>query len=357
MQTEWIDSPTQHLAQPWSRHHLRLHRWLLRRPELLPDGATLLLAVSGGQDSMALVGLLQDLQRLHHWQLQLWHGDHRLRTHSNQQASELRQWAEQQGLPVQIEVWQEPQAAEAAARAWRYSALEAAARTCGASHVVTGHTASDRAETLLLQLARGSHRRGLASLRPQRPLAADLTLVRPLLLFSRAETGRIREQLGLPLWLDASNDEPRYSRNRLRQEVLPVLEQLHPGASRRISGVAERLADEQDSQQQLLELALAGLLGDGTTAGAGRALPRRPLLALQPANQRQLLQAWLVDQGLPPLPAEQIQALLSRLGPSRGPGRCALTGGLQLEWDRNALRLLAGPDGPSPTAAQQADRP
>jgi tRNA(Ile)-lysidine synthase len=337
VQTEWSDSPTQHLAQPWSRHHLRLHRWLLQCPELLPDGARLLLAVSGGQDSMALVGLLRDLQRLHHWQLQLWHGDHRLRAASSRQASELSQWAHQQGLPLQIEVWPEPQPAEAAARAWRYSALEAAARRCGASHVVTGHTASDRAETLLLQLARGSHRRGLASLRPQRALATGLTLVRPLLLFSRQETEQIREQLGLPLWLDTSNQEPRYSRNRLRQEVLPVLEHLHPGASRRISGVAERLAQEQQSQDELLGLALAGLQAD-QPAPQG-ALRRRELLALQAANQRQLLLHWLSLQGISPLPAEQLQALLRRLEPARGPGRQALTGGRQLHWDRQHLWL------------------
>jgi tRNA(Ile)-lysidine synthase len=325
------------LAQPWSRHHLRLHRWLLQRPELLPDGASLLLAVSGGQDSMALVGLLRDLQRLHHWRLQLWHGDHRLRADSSRQASELRQWAQQQGLAVEIEVWRDPQPAEAAARAWRYSALEAAARRCGASHVVTGHTASDRAETLLLQLARGSHRRGLASLRPQRALAEDLTLVRPLLLFSRQDTEQICAQLSLPLWLDTSNQEPCYSRNRLRQEVLPVLEQLHPGASRRISGVAERLAQEQQSQDELVALALAGLLAD--QPAPERALRRRDLLALHAANQRQLLQHWLGLQGISSLPAAQLEALLQRLEPARGPGSQALTGGLQLHWDRQHLWL------------------
>ena len=337
MQTEWSDSPTQQLAQPWSRHHLRLHRWLLQRPELLPQGASLLLAVSGGQDSMALVGLLRDLQRLHHWRLQLWHGNHQLRSNSDQQACELAGWAQQQGLTLEIERWLEPQPAEAAARTWRYSALEAAARRCGASHVVTGHTASDRAETLLLQLARGSHRRGLASLRPQRALAPDLTLVRPLLLFSRLETEQIRTQLGLPLWLDPSNHDPCYSRNRLRQEVLPVLEQLHPGASRRISGVAERLAQEQQSQDELLDLALAQLLAD--QPAAEHALRRRKLLGLQAANQRQLLQHWLGLQGITPLPAAHLQALLRRLAPARGSGSQALPGGLQLHWDRQHLWL------------------
>jgi tRNA(Ile)-lysidine synthase len=232
-----------------------------------------------------------------------------------------------------MEVWREPEPTEAAARAWRYAALAAAASSCGASHVVTGHTASDRAETLLLQLARGSHRRGLASLRPQRPLTAELTLVRPLLLFTRGETGEIHTQLGLPFWPDASNEDPRYSRNRLRQEVLPVLEQLHPGASRRISGVAERLAQEHDRQQQLVELALGGL-----NSGSHH-LNRRSLMALQAANQRLLLQAWLEQLGLPPLPADQLQTLLDRLPPNRPPGRLALPAGHRLHWDRQQLWL------------------
>jgi tRNA(Ile)-lysidine synthase len=342
------------LAPRWSRHHLRLHRWLLQRPALLPDGANLLIAVSGGQDSMALVGLLQDLQRLHHWRLQLWHGNHQLRANAGEQASELANWAAQQGLPVQIEVWQEPEPAEAAARAWRYKALAAAANRCGASHVVTGHTASDRAETLLLQLARGSHRRGLASLRPQRPLTAELTLVRPLLLFTRAETCQIHRQLGLPLWPDASNDDPRYSRNRLRQEVLPVLEQLHPGASRRISGLAERLAQEQDSQQELVELALAGLLAE--PAGPACALRRRELAALQPANQRQLLQHWLGSLGVSSLPAEQIDELRSRMANGRGPGSTDLRAGVRLQWDRQHLWLQQASDGP-PQKAEPPESP
>ena len=321
------------MAERWSPYHLRLHRWLLHRADLLPDGAGLLLSVSGGQDSMALLGLLMDLRRLHHWQLQLWHGNHQLRPDSTEQAQELEAWARQQELPIQVDTWPQPRADEAAARAWRYEALEAAARACGVSHVATGHTASDRAETLMLQLARGSHRRGLASLRPKRTLAPGLSLTRPLLLFSRAETALICAQLGMPLWLDASNNEARFSRNRVRHEVMPVLEQLHPGAGRRISGVAERLAQEHDSQQQLVELALGGL------SSGSRHLNRRSLMALQAANQRLLLQAWLEQRGLPPLPADQMQTLLDRLAPNHPPGRLALPAGHWLHWDRQQVWL------------------
>ena len=294
------------MAERWSPYHLRLHRWLSHHPELLPDGAGVVVALSGGQDSMALLGLLVDLRRLHHWDLRLWHGNHQLRPDSSQQAAELAAWAAHQNLPIQVETWSDPRADEASARAWRYAALETAARTWGASHVATGHTASDRAETLLLQLARGSHRRGLASLRPTRPLAPGLSLSRPLLLFSR---------------------------NRVRHEVLPVLEQLHPGAGRRISGVAERLAQEQESQQELVELAM------GTLTSGNRNLDRRSLMALKPANQRQLLQAWLKRQGYQALPADQLQTLLMRLAPSRAHGRSALSGGVWLQWNRQHIWL------------------
>ena len=93
--------------------------------------------------------------RLHHWDLQLWHGDHRWRPESSQQAAELGQWAASQGLGVVVDCWADEgvsECSEAAAREWRYGCLEQRARQLGCSHVVSGHTASDRAETVLLHL-------------------------------------------------------------------------------------------------------------------------------------------------------------------------------------------------------------
>ncbi|MFM2122095.1 MAG: tRNA lysidine(34) synthetase TilS [Cyanobacteriota bacterium] len=328
------------MAAPWSRFHLRLHRLLLRRPQLLPQHATLLLAVSGGQDSMALVGLLRDLQRLHHWRLLLWHGDHGWRPESAQQASALADWAAKEGLPLERQRWDTPMPDEASARQWRLACLQHRAALAGASRVVTGHTASDRAETLLLNLARGSHRRGLASLRPLRPLGDAVQLARPLLVFSRGETAEIQRQLQLPVWSDPSNDNPRFSRNRIRAEVLPVLEALHPGAGRRLSGLSSRLADEQDSQEQLEQLALQSLLSDPNDPRAG--LRRRALMALEPGNRRRLLRAWLQHQGNAELAAAPLERLLERLEPERGPGALQLPGGSALHWDRERLQATAG---------------
>ena len=351
------------MAERWSPDHLRLHRLLRRRPELLPPGDTLLLAVSGGQDSMALVGLLLDLRRLHHWTLQLWHGDHGWRAESSAQADGLAAWARQRGLPLRRDRWADPIATEAAAREWRTGCLIRRARELGASRVVTGHTASDRAETLLLQLARGTHRRGLTGPQALRPLTEALQLARPLLLFSRADTARLCSALELPLWPDPSNGDPAFGRNRIRHEVLPVLEALHPGSGRRLAALSERLAEEEAGLTELADLALSGLAPatsdrDAPAAGARAAaataptgpLDRRRLQALQPANQRRLLQRWLERQGAAHLAAAQLEALLQRLPPQQGPGCQRLSGALQLCWNRDRL-WLAPTDAPATTGA------
>lgn len=142
-------------SRPWSPLHGRLHRELLRRPELLPAGERLLLAVSGGQDSMTLTRLLLDLRRLHGWTLLLWHGDHGWHPGSAPEAEGLRRWATTAGLELLIERADSGPCSEAAARRWRYDRLACQAAARGCQRVLTGHTADDRAETLLLHLARG----------------------------------------------------------------------------------------------------------------------------------------------------------------------------------------------------------
>lgn len=327
------------MAERWSDLHRRLHQQLLQQRDLLPDGEPLLLAVSGGQDSMALVGLLSDLRRLHHWPLQLWHGNHGWRPDAAQQARELQAWAREQGLAIAIDHWSSPQADEASARAWRYGQLEALAQRLGCRRVVTGHTASDRSETVLLQLARGSHRRGLTSLRSRRSLSGTTELVRPLLAFCRSDTAQVCQELGLPIWLDPSNSDPRFSRNRVRHEVLPVLEALHPGASTRISQLSERLSQEAEGQSQLEELALTSL--ERFTPQAQRALHRRSFTALARSNQRRLLHRWLEVQGISLGNAEQLELLLHRLPPEGGPGQWDLSRGRCLRWDRELIWLEA----------------
>ncbi len=334
--------------RPWGADQARLHRHLLRRPSLLPVGGSLLLAVSGGQDSMALTTLLQDLRPLHGWRLQLWHGNHGWRPEATLQAAELALWARGQGLPLALDRADPVPCNEAAARQWRYDRLVNAAIRLQCSHLITGHTASDRAETVLLNLARGSHLRGLASLGASRPLqpmdqgegpgrppgdGALLRLVRPLLIFDREDTGRICLERDLPVWADSSNEDRRFARNRLRAEVMPVLEALHPGASRRISAQAERLEQQSQAATELLELALEGV----RQQGARDRLQRRRLDNLTPASQRRLLEHWLRGWLARDPGSRTLETLVDRLARRTDPGRLDLAGGWQLHWDHSTL--------------------
>ena len=296
---------------------------------------------------MALLALLRQLQPQHGWRLQLWHGDHQWRPEAAQQAAELAAWAAAEGLPLQLERWQRPAGqppSEAGARQWRYGRLSARAEALGCRRVVTGHTASDRAETVLLNLARGSHRQGLGSLRRQRPLSAGVTLVRPLLEFSRQETAALCQELGLPVWLDSSNADPRYSRNRLRLQVLPVLNDLHPGADQRIARLAEQLEQLEQGGRELLALALAPLEIAPPAGGHGRALRRGGLEGLQRINQSQLLQLWLEQQTGRRWPSRLLESALERLPRRRGPGRLDLGDGWRLQWEGPTLWLTRDGD-------------
>lgn len=322
-------------ASGWSPLHDRLHRRLRSRPGWLPAGERLLVAVSGGQDSMALVGLLRDLQRLHGWQLCLWHGDHGWRPESADQADALADWARAAGLELVRDRAGTGPCSEAAARSWRYERLESRARAMGCRRVLTGHTADDRAETVLLRLARGAHLRGLASLRSCRPLGDSILLVRPLLAVGRAETAAFCRGAGLPVWEDPSNGSMAHARNRIRHQVLPVLEDLHPGAGRRLAAFSERLEEEGNPLEEVLPLALASL----ATGPESMGLERRRLVALSAASQAHLMALWLRERAGLALASRQLSDLLRRLQPGQGPGSLDLTRGWRLTWDRLEIRL------------------
>ena len=320
----------------WTSWHARLHRQLLLEPWLLPRGQPLLLAVSGGQDSMALLSLLIGLRHLHAWTLTVWHGDHGWHERSGVIALELADWCQSRGLLVRVNrATSSDTGSEAAARHWRYRELAQMARIHG-QDVVTGHTATDRAETMLLQMARGTDLAGLGSLRPQRPLEAErpdgAQLRRPLLCFSRSETEAICRDLNLPVWMDPSNNNHAYARNRIRHQVLPVLEGLHPGSCNRMADLSERVSQVQDIQRELSHQALLRLQHQS-------GLDRRELGKLQPATRRVLLATWLSQRGVPTIDAKLLDELSHRLDVGNASGYCSLPKGWRLQWKGDALML------------------
>jgi tRNA(Ile)-lysidine synthase len=193
------------------------------------DRQPLLLAVSGGPDSMALMALAatwrDDLRASRRPSPPLIHVatvDHGLRLAARAEAQHVAAAAARFGLPHTILTWAGPKPKtrlQEKAREARYALLSAQARDIGATHVLTAHHADDQAETLLIRLARGSGVTGLAGMRRESSLAPGLTLVRPLLDLTKADLVAVCRRDGLAFVEDPSNADPAYARARLRGQA------------------------------------------------------------------------------------------------------------------------------------------
>jgi tRNA(Ile)-lysidine synthase len=289
---------------PWGEPQAKLHS-TLRSRQLLPPQARVLIAVSGGQDSLALAQLMLDLRSRWDWDLGIAHCNHRWRTDADANALHVKTLAHQWGLEHWEAIAPIPPKGEAAARQWRYAVLSEIAQTHQYSYILTGHTASDRAETLLYNLIRGSGTDGLAALTWQRSLGPNLQLIRPLLNWDRQETGQFCQERALPIWLDSTNADPTYARNRLRLEVLPYLRQhFNPQTDHHLAQTAELLSADIDCLEALAETAY------NSVALCDRRLDRKLLQPLPIALQRRVLRRFL-QQHLPTAPNfQQIEKLL-----------------------------------------------
>ncbi|WP_072619597.1 tRNA lysidine(34) synthetase TilS [Spirulina major] len=229
----------------WSDLHSRVHQ-VIRQRSLIPPHTRLLLAVSGGQDSLCLLRLGLDLQSRWGWSLAVAHCDHGWATDAGI-ADHVAAIASGYNLPIYHATAENLPETEAAARHWRYAALTALAEAHHYPYVLTGHTQSDRAETTLYHLIRGAGTDGLRSLPWQRPLSPTVTLVRPLLTVTRTETAQFCHTHHLPIWHDVANENLAYARNRLRHEIIPQLKtHFNPQIEQAIAHTAELLHAEVD---------------------------------------------------------------------------------------------------------------
>jgi tRNA(Ile)-lysidine synthase len=177
---------------------------------------------------------------------------------------------------------------EAAAREARYAVLEQVAEHLGAQRVLLGHTLDDQAETVLLGLARGSGGRSLQGMRP-----AFGVFARPLLGVRRADTVTACLVEGLEAWDDPHNHDPGYTRVRVRERVLPVLEsELGPGVAEALARTAAQLREDTTLLDDLAAEALAEARRDG-------ALDAAWLAAVPPALRRRALHRAALDAGAP----------------------------------------------------------
>ncbi|NJO43996.1 MAG: tRNA lysidine(34) synthetase TilS [Cyanobacteria bacterium CRU_2_1] len=288
-------------SQNWTLLHAQLHR-TLRNRSLLPKSSRSLVAVSGGQDSLCLIRLLLDLQSKWDWELAIAHCNHRWRTDSTANANYVKQLAQTWQIPYYGVTATDIPTSEAAAREWRYLALTEIAQKHGYACIVTGHTASDRAETFLYNLMRGSGADGLQALTWQRELVPGIALVRPLLEIARTETAQCCQNANLKIWEDSTNEDWRYTRNRIRHELIPYLRtHFNP----QVEQALVQTADLLQAEVEYLEAAASELWqqaiwkdefdfsSDSSPRRLNRIVLRSAPLALQRRVVRQFLQALL----------------------------------------------------------------
>ena len=328
----------------------RVHRNLL--DALGPgEGRGIVVALSGGPDSSALLLALAEGRERTGWNPLAVHVDHRIATEA--QRRQFRQAAARAaalaGVVLELRSVDALQrerergaGIEAAAREVRYEALAAAAREVGAGVIAAAHTRDDQAETVLLRILRGAQLDGLAGIRPLAPVpyadsgdaregGPDLLLVRPMLTLTRAETSAICAAWGFAPVHDPANRDLRHLRNRVRRQLLPQLRELNP----QIDAALARLADGVGVDREFLDQAAADALDALSTDAGG--WPRRELAALHPALRRRALRAIAARVGLE-LSAERTAAADALLRADSG--EVELGGGLSLRSQRGRIGLV-----------------
>jgi tRNA(Ile)-lysidine synthase len=271
-------------------------------------------ALSGGPDSLALTAVAAAV--LPTTALIV---DHRLQPESHRVAAIARNQALALGcvaaevLCVDVGTSGGP---EAAARAARYQALDEARR---GAPVLLAHTLDDQAETVLLGLGRGSGARSLAGMRAHAP-----PWCRPLLGVRRTVTHQACAERGLTPWQDPHNTDARFTRVRVRTEVLPVLEDvLGGGVAEALARTASALREDGDALDDTAALILADL--------GGGDLPIATLAGLAAAIRRRVIRGWLLAEGACALTDKQIRAVDALVSDWRGQGGVAVPGRLTRE--------------------------
>jgi len=280
------DTPTQRLLERNVLRYVTAH-------ELLTPGETVLAGVSGGADSTALLLLLMALAPKLGIEVRAAYFDHQLRGKRTSQreretltalteslgvslvtgAGDVRTYAREKRLGI-----------EEAARELRYAFLSQAARQCGVRTVAVGHTADDQVETVLMHILRGSGLGGLAGMLPRsrwpvdRPDGGDLTLVRPLLETRRSQTESYCRAMGRQPLEDVTNRSPRFHRNVVRYQLLPLLREHVRGVDAALLRLARAAAVERQALEEAAERALAraGKLEGGVVRLSQAALRETP---------------------------------------------------------------------------------
>lgn len=307
------------------------------------------MALSGGNDSAALLGALAQLRRLPGWRhigLRAIHIDHQLRPASRRWAQGCRTLGVKLRVPVTVKRVEVPRlrgaSLEAQAREVRYAALAAQLRRD--EILLTAHHLEDQLETVLQQLMRGAGVNGLAAMPASMPFARGM-LWRPCLELTRDELAAFVARHDLPVSEDDSNADPRFDRNFLRHEILPRLKARWPAAARVAARSAAHLGEARELLGALAELDLQRAAPNGVIELA-------VLAEFSAARQRNLLRHWLAEAGLTMPDARHLERIRRELPAARADAQPLVRwpGGEVRRFRGRLYALIASPAAPRAVA-------
>jgi tRNA(Ile)-lysidine synthase len=282
-----------------------------------------LVACSGGADSLALLAATVFESRERHWTVVGVTVDHGLQEGSAQRADAVaRQMASlgaDETMTIRVSVEAPGIGPEAAARQARYAALSQAADRLGSGLVLLGHTLDDQAETVLLGLTRGSGGRSIAGMR-RRYVEDGVAFARPLLDLTRAQTEQVCRAEGIEWWEDPHNHDPRFTRSRLRRRVLPVLEEeLGPGVAHALARTADLLQHDLAALDELADDAMSTASTDDGGVDAAWLETQPPAIATR-VLRRAAIEAGAVATELG---KQHVDALVDLMHGAHSAGRAA----------------------------------
>ena len=309
-----------------------------------------LLGLSGGADSVALLHLMLSRFRERGISLEAVHVNHGLRGREAEEDERfVRELCRDLGVPLTVyRIDLQGRKDENAAREARFRCFRQRMEETGAGGLLLAHHGDDLTETFLMRLIRGAGPEGLACMRPV-DRSFGMTVYRPLLGLSRREIRDALSEAGIPWREDGSNGNPAYLRNRVRMELVPMLESFTPGAAERVRFTAELLAKDDEALEKQTER-----LYEETVRG--RALDAERLRNEAEALRTRVLRKWWQAEGPAlserALNGKQTMALEALLHKERG--QVNLPGNLHAERGKRYLHLTGFPEQPSPSVPWEA---
>ncbi len=323
-------------------------RRTIARYAMLRSGERVLVAVSGGPDSTALLAILHRLAPEMRLDLHVAHLDHGWRGRSSARDAEfVRRLAVRLRLPVTVghlgaTIWQardrRQTSREARARELRNAFLRETAREIGAHKVALGHTRDDQAESFLMRLLRGSGPRGLAGTYP----VVDGVIIRPLIDTRRRDLLVYLRERHLSYRVDPTNRDRTLTRNRIRRRLLPLLErQFNPNVVETLAHAADLLRDEDN---YLGDLAAERFRHIASRRGDSVVVPSRALQDLPVPLRRRILRLALAEArgDLRRIALQHVEQSLSLLEERRRRGRVSLPDGTAVDVEGDHLRIARG---------------